>query len=315
MANVTEGIVEISATPAIFAKPDEINEIISKIKIAVSEAPKDASTPKSRKVIASYANKIARSKVFLDGLGKDYVSDLKKQAGQVDAIRRELRTKLDGLKETVRKPLTEWEQAIKDRIAEFDSVDLSECSIEEIERHIEKIESVEIDDSFDRFKKQAELAKTAALSVARAALIEKKKRKEAEEREIAEREERRKREIAEAEARAKREAEAKAKEAEDARKFAEARAKALQEKVEAEKRKAELIKRKFEEAQKKQKQTDAKQADAKKPLDKEAIAKVNREALKGFIDLGVEGKLAKTIVIAIVKGKVPHVKIDYEEDL
>lgn len=75
----------------------------------------DIRTAKGRKSIASVAARVAKSKVFLDMLGKAYVADLKARTGEVDAERRQIRETLDMLRDEIRQPLTDWEQIEADR--------------------------------------------------------------------------------------------------------------------------------------------------------------------------------------------------------
>ena len=98
--------------------------ILAKLRTdALAEAKGlDISTPGGRKAIASLAFKIARSKTALDDMGKDLVSGLKAQSGKIDADRRLLRDGCDELKDEVRKPLTDWENAEKARTDAHEAV-------------------------------------------------------------------------------------------------------------------------------------------------------------------------------------------------
>lgn len=55
----------------------------------------DITTQTGRDAIASMAAKIARSKTYLDNLGKLYVDELKELPKQVDAERRAMRNRLE----------------------------------------------------------------------------------------------------------------------------------------------------------------------------------------------------------------------------
>lgn len=77
----------------------------------------DLSTAASRKKTAALAYKVSRTKTAIDDAGKDLNSDLRKQTGEVDSARREIRRKLDALKDKARLPLTEWEDAEKALVA------------------------------------------------------------------------------------------------------------------------------------------------------------------------------------------------------
>jgi len=187
-----EEIEEVKNPIKLFNTSDMIDSLISKIeskaKTLVSDL--DVSTAKSRKTIAGVAAKVARSKTYLDGLGKNLVTDLKKQTGAIDAQRRQLRSRLDALKKEVRQPLTKWEQAEKNRIADIHSridvfLEVFTGSVEQIKARIAEIEAITIDDSFAEFADKAAIAKDAGLLRIRSALekaeVEEKAKKEAEE--------------------------------------------------------------------------------------------------------------------------------------
>ena len=95
---------------------DGLQPILDRVAEEARSVVPDVSTEKGRKEIASIAFKVAKSKTYLDGLGKDLVSDWKKQAKVVDNERKRSREFLDDLKDEVRRPLTEWEQAEQERI-------------------------------------------------------------------------------------------------------------------------------------------------------------------------------------------------------
>ena len=92
-------------------------EIIAQIREEVSGLVPDLSTAKGRKAIASMAAKVARSKTRLDALGKDLTADIAAQKALIDIDRRKMRDALDELRDEVRRPLTEWEDAEKLRVS------------------------------------------------------------------------------------------------------------------------------------------------------------------------------------------------------
>lgn len=159
---------------ALFA-PGGLDSILSRIEADARALVPDISTVKGRSAVASLAAKVAKAKTYLDGLGKDYTADLKRQTGAVDAERKVMRDRLDALKEEVRKPLTDWEQAETDRVADIRMriarFALSEHEIHggiamtagQIEGSIRGLDAVEIDDSFAEFQAEAQAAKEACL--------------------------------------------------------------------------------------------------------------------------------------------------------
>ncbi|HFD7185107.1 TPA: hypothetical protein ACLMTC_001848 [Yersinia enterocolitica] len=69
----------------------------------------DVSTKKGRDAIASLGLKVAKTKTYLDGLGKDLVTEYKEVPKKIDASRKTVRDRLDALKEKVLLPKLEFE--------------------------------------------------------------------------------------------------------------------------------------------------------------------------------------------------------------
>ena len=116
-------VVTLKSLPTVAAvelfKPGALDHILACIE---AEARKEASgleisTEASRQAIASLAYKIARSKTYIDDQGKSLTEDARKQINAVNGDRKVARERLDGLKDEIRKPLTEWENLDKDRQA------------------------------------------------------------------------------------------------------------------------------------------------------------------------------------------------------
>lgn len=107
----TKELVLAEATTAVqaFSKEGGLDPIIQEAKDFVSDFDHDLSTGAGRKRTASLAAKVAKLKVRLDDMGKDLVSDWKKQSKAVDQSRKAMRESLDELKTEARKPLTDWE--------------------------------------------------------------------------------------------------------------------------------------------------------------------------------------------------------------
>lgn len=102
-------------TPEIFTNKG-IDPVLDDIKKKVAEFNPDISSEKGRGEIKSFAYKISRSKTALDALGKDLVAGWKEKTKLVDDERKRMRDELDMLKDQIRKPLTEWEEAERNRI-------------------------------------------------------------------------------------------------------------------------------------------------------------------------------------------------------
>lgn len=102
--------------PDLFSNKKMVESLISAIGGKAREHTPDLSTDASRKAIASNAYRVAQSKTFLDGLGKDFVAARKAEIKNTDSLRKMIRDGLDALRDEVRKPLTDYENAEKERI-------------------------------------------------------------------------------------------------------------------------------------------------------------------------------------------------------
>lgn len=259
---------------------DGVDPLLGKIKEEVSKFKPDMTTAKGRKEIASMASKVARLKTYLDGLGKDLTADWKQKAKVVDESRRKIRAELDQLKEDVRRPLTEWEETEKERVAELERrlnqiVMLSDSNyfdqnnlLADLKDRNEKIKAVIVDDSWKEFQVKAKEQLDKSITLLHEALT-REEDAEKQRQELA-------RMKAEEEERKRKEREAQiAKEAEErARKEAEEKARLEKEKVEREKQEAlareQKIKAEKEEAEKRVKEAEERAKQEKIEAEKRA---------------------------------------------
>lgn len=110
MSEVTDLVViEKSNAMAVFQSADQVEEILQRVEREVMSFVPDVTTAKGRKEIASLAYKVAQTKTYLDGLGKDLVAELKEIPKLIDANRKVVRDRLDALRDKARQPFTEWE--------------------------------------------------------------------------------------------------------------------------------------------------------------------------------------------------------------
>lgn len=152
MSEVTDLVViEKASAMTVFQSADQIEEILQKVEREVMSFVPDVSTAKGRKEIASLAYKVAQTKTYLDGLGKDLVAELKEIPKLIDANRKVVRDRLDALRDKARQPFTEWE-AEKDRIA-------AEKAAEEERLRIEAEEKA----ALEALKKEIEIKHEMAL--------------------------------------------------------------------------------------------------------------------------------------------------------
>lgn len=157
--------------PELFA-PGGLDEILSGIEGMARSITPDIGTAKGRREIASVAARVASSKTYLDGLGKDFVSGLKAQTKAVDAVRKDARDRLDALKEEVRRPLNAWEEAERDRkqAHEANINQMMDClrmsaddSREDIDAAIQLLDSIPSDaEHWEEYAEQALSARSEA---------------------------------------------------------------------------------------------------------------------------------------------------------
>jgi hypothetical protein len=312
MSEVTDLVViEKSSAMAVFTNNEQLDPIIEKIEKEARSLVPDVSTKKGRDAIASMAHKVARSKTYIDNAGKDLVAELKALPKQIDESRRLVRERLDLLKDEVRRPLNEWEQAederkqaLQQRLSDLralaDVIDDAGNYLPstDIQYRLGEAKAVTLGDSWQEFATEAGVAKDTTVQKLEAAVIIAKQhedqaaelerlRKDAEEKARRDHEEKLKREAAEA---ARREAEQKAQveREESARREAELKAKAEQaerdriaaqeraerEAKEAQERTAKLAQEAREQAEREKQEAIA----AEQRKAQEAADKVRREA-------------------------------------
>lgn len=323
----------LSAVELFDGDADVVERVLAEVEDAARSIVPDISTDKGRRAVASLAAKVARSKTFLDGLGKDHVAELKRRAGEVDARRRTIRDRLDALKAEVRQPLTDYEQAEADRQAalqwRIDALSVlppDDVGVGVIADRIAKLEAAEIGTDYAERAAEARQVRAATLyelsrrleRVREREAAEAKAEAERQERERREREEREQRIAAEAAERARREAEqaATAERERAARAVAESQARAERDAAEA-KARIERAEHEAEQAAERERARIAaeqarERAEAeRRAADREHQAQVNREVLADLCDLGLAEADAKRLIGAIARGQVAHVRIDY----
>jgi hypothetical protein len=243
--------IEPTTALAVFTQAEKVDPILDAIRKIVAEFTPDVTTAKGRKEIASMAHKVAQSKTYLDGIGKKLTDEYKEIPKKIDANRKRIRDELDALKDEVRRPLTEWEEAEKARVAQlqaridgFAAVAAAVAKDSaELMGWIEYIQKIEIDETYQERQADAAIAKERALALLRGR-YESTVKAEAEQAELARlREEQAKREAEERDRRiAEAAAEKARKDAEEAaaRAAAEVERKAKEEREAAERRELEL---------------------------------------------------------------------------
>lgn len=326
-------VVPAETALVVFTEAGAIDPYLAKIRAEIDAFVPDVSTKKGRDEIASMAYKVARSKTYLDGVGKELVDQYKELPKKIDASRKVVRDTLDAWKDEVRSPLTDWENAEAARVAKhkagieaLQAMSVSGAPAESILELINGVKAIAVDATWEEFEAEANRVKAATLESYQTA-YEGRKAYEAEQAELARlRAEAAAREQAEREARIAKEAEDRAKaQAEEAAKAERAAAerrelelrlqaeKAEREKLEAEQRAANAAKEAEARLRREAEDRAAKEAAeiAAREADKKHKASVNRAAAAALVKAGLSEDQAKIAITAIAKGEVPNAQIRY----
>ncbi|WP_272688519.1 MULTISPECIES: cell envelope biogenesis protein TolA [Providencia] len=325
-------VIEKSTALEVFKSSDSVEDIIRKVEQEVNSFIPDVSTAKGRKQIASLAYKVAQSKTYLDGLGKDLVAELKEIPKLIDANRRTVRERFDTLRDKVRQPLTEWEaeqeriEAEKKMLAwHEEALEMNAAFDKALAERIESDHEIALlmNEKFDRdlaeAKAEAERQRIAheeelKKQAAEQARLE-SEQKAQQQIEAAAQREREAKEAAERAEREKQEAIQRAEQAaKEAKEKAEQEAKEAQERAEREKQAAIEAERKKQadiEAARLAEEERKRQEDAKRQADKKHQKEINNQAMQDLIDAGIPEECAESCIIAIAKNLVSNVKIHY----
>lgn len=325
-------VVEKTTAMAVFTEPNKLDPLLAKITEKAKSLVPDTSTAKGRKEIASIAYQVARTKTYLDSLGKDLVDDLKEVPKKIDASRKKTRDYLDALALEVRKPLDDWEAEQERIAAEKKEKEEAQLLLEQIEtdHEIGILMNREFDRQLaeriaaeaeakriheDRIAREAKQAAEAAAAKA----IEDAQRREREAKEAAERAEQARKD---AEARAEKErVDAVAREEHariDAAARAEQQRREADERAERERQMAIVRESQArEQAIEQERQRTA--AETKRLADEQARreadtahkAKINRAAVAGLVQAGLTEEQGKKVVCAIAKGLISNITINY----
>lgn len=102
-------VVERETALSVLTDKEQFEAFYAKVKAEVDAHVPDTTTDKGRKAIAALAYKVTRTKTAIDAAGKALTEEARAQIATVDASRRQIREKLDALRDEARRPLDEWE--------------------------------------------------------------------------------------------------------------------------------------------------------------------------------------------------------------
>ena len=314
MAQSKEMLIQVDQQYAINTLKDEdaVKTLLEQVKILATEEVFDVSTKAGQKACASMAAKVAKCKTTIDNFGKDYVGEIKATVKDIDANRKLLRDSLDYLKQEVRAPLNEIEQAEKDRIAAHELILLTVkdaandmfTGSADVQACIDRISAIDTD-ALEEFAPEGEKAKNQTLFDLTTKL-EQWKQQEFQAAELARLEEENRKKDAELQAQKAAEQARIDAERESARKVAEAEEAARQAEIKAQKAEEEAQAK--VEAEKKA----AAEAQAKREADVAHRQGINRQVLEDLLSIPtINEDQAKEIIRAIVKGEIRNTTINY----
>lgn len=299
----------------LYSQENGLQPVIDRIKEVAKDFEYDLTTTKGRNLVKSQARAVSSSKKYLTDLGMQLTAEWREKTAKVNATKKEIIKQLDELRDEIRKPLTDLENAEKEallklqtKLQEIEEVPFKysiDTELGDLQARLAELEQVEIEEGNwgdlefkafkakelsvkhlrscieSRIKRDEEQAELQKLREQNAKLEQ--ERKEREERERLEREEkeRKEREAKEAEERKKAEEERVAKAKKEAEEKAE---REKQEAIEKEKREREEAEKRAKEAQERaerlereQKEREEREAREKKERE-EAEAKAKAEA-------------------------------------
>lgn len=287
-----------------------------------------------REAVRSLAYKVTRSKTALDDLGKDFVSEMKKQAGLVDASRRLIRERLDALRDDVRAPLDAWEAKEATRVSEHKAAmdiltmlgrDLGNLTPDQCDLRLKAVAEA-AERAWEEFAPLAETtteAATKAIMETRAAAVHRAaERQELEDLRRRQRE-RDEQDALDAAARAQQEAterDAEAARVREAKRQQDALDKAERERVAGlereERQKAAALAAAEKAVEDERKRVAAEQEReritvAKRAADAAHRATVNALVLTALVKSGIALGDANVVLTAIIDGNIPHVTLKY----
>ena len=165
-------VIEPTTAVALFTEGQGVAELLADIRQKASSLVPDVTTVKGRKEIASIAYAVAKTKTYLDGLGKELTDQYKEIPKRIDANRKTLRDTLDALKDEVRAPLTKYEaaeaarvEALQSRLARLNELGTSasiEIAAVDLQAMLLEVEQTALDDTWQELLTQATVSKEVA---------------------------------------------------------------------------------------------------------------------------------------------------------
>jgi hypothetical protein len=326
-------LIEVQPIENLF-KPETIDPILVKIALEVRAPKFDITKEVDRKACASLAFKLAKTRTFIDECRLKLVSAEKKRLKLIDQEGSRIWDELEALQKEVRKPLTDYENAEKDRIERNEAHILqlgtatnfdNYPTTDQLRSRIAELEADNLTDMRE-FTDRARACKEGSLKVLQSKLAASIKADEdrveldrlRKEQEVRAQKEREQSIAAKAKADAEAAAERKIQEAREAKVRAEKAAAELVAKAERDAETARVkAQREKELAVQREKDRVAAEkkaeevATARREANKAHCAKINRQVLDALVAEGITESVAIKVIQLVAKGKIPNVTITY----
>lgn len=106
----------------LFTDREQFSQFYKRVKEETDKHVADVSTQKGRDAVRSLARKVTTAKTTLDKAGKGLVEEMRQQVNSITSVRIQMVDEMDALAKEVRRPLTEWENAEKERVERCQAV-------------------------------------------------------------------------------------------------------------------------------------------------------------------------------------------------
>lgn len=112
----TDVVVQVNENPALaILNEEKFEAFYEKLKAEAAKVSGDVSTNKARDEVRSMAFKIAKTRTAIDKARLGLTEEWRTKTNQANAAGKAIKERLEALEDQVRKPLTDWEQAEKER--------------------------------------------------------------------------------------------------------------------------------------------------------------------------------------------------------
>ena len=152
-------LIEKTNALEIFTTIKGLDPVIEKIKAEIKAFVPDITTAKGRKEIGSMAYKVSQSKTHIEKVGKELADELKRQPKLISEESKRVRIILEGLRDEVRKFLTDLDNIEKIRVANHEEFVITiknlpllifgDKTSADVKRLMENLEGYRIDESLE----------------------------------------------------------------------------------------------------------------------------------------------------------------------